>query len=214
MKEATPLDLTGEWTFRLAGSPRGATAAALKLDLPMSATVPGTVHYQLQRNGKIPDPWFDRNELSQQWIDEQDWEWSRTFTVSADDCGRTRRELIFDGIDTVATVYLNDKEIGHSRNMFRQVVLDVRGVCSPARIGCVSFWQAPPRLRRPRLNGAIIAFPSATFAGRPAKYGQRGGRGYAKSNAISAGTGASTWRRAESGCRPGSNAAICRASQP
>ena len=131
MKESTPLDLAGEWTFRLAGSPRGATAAALGLDRPMPATVPGTVHYQLQRSGKIADPWFGRNELSQQWIDEQDWEWSRTVTVSADDCRRTRQELIFDGIDTVATVYLNDKEVGHSRNMFRQVVLDVRGILLP-----------------------------------------------------------------------------------
>ena len=72
-----PLDLNGEWTFRLAGEPRGAAPTALSLDRWIPATVPGTVHYQLQAQGKIPDPWFGRNELSQQWIDEQDWEWSR-----------------------------------------------------------------------------------------------------------------------------------------
>jgi beta-mannosidase len=131
MNELIALNLTGEWTFRLAGSPRGTTAAGLGLDHPMPATVPGTVHYQLQRNNKIADPWFGRNELAQQWIDEQDWEWSRTFTVSAEDCQRARQELIFNGIDTVATFFLNDREVGQSRNMFRQVVLNLRGTLCP-----------------------------------------------------------------------------------
>jgi len=97
----------------------------------MPATMPGTVHYALQKLGKISDPYHARNELDVQWIDEQDWELSRSIRVSDGDCQRARQELIFDGLDTIATIRLNGKKVGHSVNMFRQVVCDVSGVLRP-----------------------------------------------------------------------------------
>lgn len=97
----------------------------------MPVTVPGTVHVGLEQAGKIADPLYGRNELDVQWIDEQDWEFTREFAASGEDCGRGRQQLIFDGLDTVATIWLNGKKIGASVNMHRQVVCDVRGVLQP-----------------------------------------------------------------------------------
>ncbi len=115
------------WRFCAVQPTQGNVPSGIALDQWMPASVPGTVHYQLQQNGKIPDPWFGRNELQLQWIDQQDWEWSATFTSDAASCQCARQELIFDGLDTVATVFLNGRQVGRSANMFRQVVCDVRG---------------------------------------------------------------------------------------
>lgn len=93
----------------------------------MPAAMPGTIHYQLQKLNKIPDPFYGRNELQVQWVDGQDWELSKVVHLSAPDAAQGRQELIFDGIDTVAEIFLNGKRAGQSFNMFRQVVLDVRG---------------------------------------------------------------------------------------
>ena len=122
----TNLSLDGPWQFRLAGKPKGKTPP--KLSRWMPATVPGTVHYHLQQLGKIPDPHYGRNELDLQWIDQQDWEWSRTFQCDKSMLSAERQELIFDGIDTVAEMFLNGKPFGRSVNMFRQVVCNVQGV--------------------------------------------------------------------------------------
>jgi len=97
----------------------------------MPATMPGTLHYALQKLGKIDDPYDGRNELDVQWIDQQDWELARTVRATPADCQRARQELVFDGLDTVATVYLNGKKVGRSVNMFRQVVCDVSGALVP-----------------------------------------------------------------------------------
>ncbi len=89
--------------------------------------MPGTIHYQLQKLWKIPDPFYGRNELNLQWIDEQDWELTKTVRITRDAAVSDRQELVFDGIDTIAEIFLNGKRVGRSFNMFRQVVLDVRG---------------------------------------------------------------------------------------
>ena len=118
------LPLDGPWHFRLAGSFKDDAS----LSRWMPASVPGTVHHHLHQLGKIPDPFYGRNELDLQWIDQQDWEWTRSIEVNPEAVAASRQELIFDGIDTVATIFLNGKQVGRSVNMFRQVVCDVRGI--------------------------------------------------------------------------------------
>ena len=126
----TTIPLNGSWTFR-ATALRGAAPRDAGLTKWLPATMPGTIHFQLQRLGIIADPFIGRNELAVQWIDEQDWELRHEFTATDADCAQPRQELICEGIDTVCTVQLNGREIGASVNMFRQLCLDVREALRP-----------------------------------------------------------------------------------
>lgn len=83
------------------------------------ATVPGTIHTDLFTNTLIPDPFFADNEKHTQWIENEDWEYKTDFTISKKELTSSHIELEFDGLDTYATVYVNDSLILTADNMFR-----------------------------------------------------------------------------------------------
>ncbi len=83
------------------------------------ASVPGTVHTDLFANKLIPDPYFGINESKLQWIGTSDWEYRTLFQVDEQLFKKQQIEMVFDGLDTYANVYLNDKLILQADNMFR-----------------------------------------------------------------------------------------------
>lgn len=87
------------------------------VSMEIPATVPGLVHVDLLANSLIPDPYLDQNEKKVTWIGETDWEYSTTFDWKPD--GHQHRDLVFEGLDTVATVLLNGHEIARTRNQHR-----------------------------------------------------------------------------------------------
>ena len=95
------------------------------------AKVPGVVHMDLLRAGRIPDP-FDRdNEAGLQWIGDSEWTFERVF-----DCPPSllKEQVILlkcHGLDTIATVSLNAKILGKTDNMFRTWEFDVKKVLKP-----------------------------------------------------------------------------------
>lgn len=113
------LNLTSNWEFRC--SP---TSDSPEPDTPWrSATVPGEVHTELMRHGVIPDPFVDLNELEVRWVGDQKWEYRTTFPTPRDflDAQATTpvtADLVFEGLDTFATVTLNGKVILEADNMF------------------------------------------------------------------------------------------------
>ncbi len=84
----------------------------------MPAVVPGCVHTDLLREKKIPDPFWGLNEAELQWIEERDWEYKTVFSASSELLAEEVVELVADGLDTVATVILNGREIARTENMF------------------------------------------------------------------------------------------------
>ncbi|MGA8504791.1 MAG: glycoside hydrolase family 2 protein [Candidatus Sulfotelmatobacter sp.] len=83
------------------------------------AQVPGVVQTDLLKSKLIPDP-FDRdNEFRLQWIGLADWEYQTTFQVDGSTLSRDHVDLVFEGLDTFADVYLNDQRILQADNMFR-----------------------------------------------------------------------------------------------
>ncbi len=84
------------------------------------AEVPGTVHTDLLANGLIPDPFYGDNETKVQWVEKEDWEYRAVFTPPASVWATKKTELVFDGLDTYADVYLNGKLLLRADNMFRQ----------------------------------------------------------------------------------------------
>jgi len=84
----------------------------------MPAEVPGTVHTDLMKNGVIEDPYYRLNERDVQWVDKTDWEYATIFTVEKETIEKDVIELVFNGLDTYAKVYLNDQLILDADNMF------------------------------------------------------------------------------------------------
>ncbi|KAK3381973.1 glycoside hydrolase family 2 protein [Podospora didyma] len=83
-----------------------------------AAQVPSEVHTELVRHGVIPDPFVDLNELKATWVSEETWHYRTTFaTPTAEGCAGVT-DLVFEGLDTFASVKLNGQTILQSDNMF------------------------------------------------------------------------------------------------
>lgn len=92
----------------------------------LPATVPGTVHTDLLNNKIIDDPYFGENEKKLQWIEEKDWEYKTTFSVDEKIFSKNNIEIVFEGLDTYAGIYLNDSLIITTNNMFRSWQFDCK----------------------------------------------------------------------------------------
>ena len=96
--------------WQLAEAPEGADWPELNA-LPdsawLSATVPGSAHGALLAAGRIPDPFFGRNEVDVDWVGERCWAWRLGFDVDA--ALAPHEELVFEGFHQVL-----DDPVGHS----------------------------------------------------------------------------------------------------
>lgn len=92
------------------------------------AEVPGTIHTDLLASKLIPDPFYRDHETKLQWIDSSDWDYKNSFNVDAATFSQKNIELVFDGLDTYADVYLNGKLILQAENMFRQYSIPVKNL--------------------------------------------------------------------------------------
>lgn len=96
-----------------------------------TAQVPGTVHSDLLRQGKIPDPFYGTNEHDLQWIDKKDWEYQTTFALTEDWKDFSRVELLFEGLDTYADVFVNGQKVLSADNMFKAWSAEVKDLLQP-----------------------------------------------------------------------------------
>lgn len=92
----------------------------------LPAKVPGEVSLDLLRNKLIRDLNYRDNETKLQWIENADWEYRTTISASAQLLHRRNIELVFDGLDTCAEVYLNGNLILSSDDMFRTFRVNVK----------------------------------------------------------------------------------------
>ena len=83
----------------------------------LTVDVPGDLHEQLTRAGRLPDLDVGLNNDAALWMEEREW-WYRLRVPSG---GR----LTCHGLDTYATLYLDGEVIGQSRNMFRPFEADL-----------------------------------------------------------------------------------------
>lgn len=106
--------LDHDWQFReVAPGSQGPLTSWLR------ANVPGDVHLDLLANKKIPDPFYSNNESKLQWIEDASWEYRLNFNIAPAFLIRTNVDLVFDGLDSAAQVYLNGIKVLSADNMFR-----------------------------------------------------------------------------------------------
>ncbi|WP_104734803.1 beta-mannosidase [Hanstruepera ponticola] len=116
-KYETPItiELHNGWQFKQVDS-----------DTWSPANVPGNVFSDLMENGLIEDPFIGANESEVQGVSETDWEYKTNFQVDAKTLKRKHIELHFDGLDTYASVFLNDSLVLKTNNAFREFSVDVK----------------------------------------------------------------------------------------
>jgi beta-mannosidase len=127
------LDLTGTWQFRQQGSQK-----------IYNGQVPGSVQTDLLKNKLIPDPYFRDNEAKVQWVSDTGWVYEKYFKVDPSFFAHRNMDLVFEGLDTYANVYINDSLVIVANNMFKE-------------------WYAPVKyLLRVGYNRIRVEFPSIT----------------------------------------------------
>ncbi|MFI8081746.1 glycoside hydrolase family 2 protein [Kitasatospora sp. NPDC086009] len=130
MKDVTQLDQG--WALHHAGS-------------RLPAAVPGCVHTDLLAAGLIPDPFLEANETDVAWVSRQDW----TYTLDLPDHGtrHERTDLVFEGLDTAATITLGGTELGSTRNMHRGYRFDATGLTGELAVRFTSAYREAERVR-------------------------------------------------------------------
>lgn len=118
------------WKLKDFGVGEGKAQAAFQLDYDdrdwLDISVPGDIHRTLMAAGRIPDPFYDRNEGDVAWMEEREWWYRVRFRAGGGAPLENERVLlVFHGLDTFAVLYLNGNLLGRSQNMFREAVFDV-----------------------------------------------------------------------------------------
>lgn len=92
----------------------------------IDATVPGSIYKDLQSAGMIADPYFECNSLACEWVPNRWWVYKTVFTAPQD--RGNKLEIVCEGLDFKAHVFLNDVKLASSANMYVPVVVDVTGL--------------------------------------------------------------------------------------
>lgn len=92
----------------------------------LSISVPGDVNASLVEHGKVPDPHFDTQAKQLYLTTSKEWWYVLQFDVSDDNL--IKSQLIFEGIDGTAEIWLNDQKIGIAKNAFYSHKFNVTGI--------------------------------------------------------------------------------------
>ena len=121
------IDLTGKW--ELIERPLGAGVEAYsevqeaETDLPVH--VPGDVNDALVQAGRMPEPLVGRNFEEFGWVQQRSWWYRKRFSVPPQVDARKRIELILNGLDVHADIWLNGVHLGHQSSAFYPFHMEV-----------------------------------------------------------------------------------------
>ena len=142
-KQVVPL--SSGWEFR-----QQLPASATTQSQWRPAQVPGDVHLDLLRNKLIPEPFYRDDEAKLQWIEDAGWEYRCIVQATPALLHHTNVDLVFDGLDAYAQVFLNGKLVLTADNMFRQWRVDAKPYLNAGT------------------NELLVVFPSPVKAGEQA----------------------------------------------
>ena len=151
------LSLNGIWTLEVPES---------GFDI-VPATVPGSVYHDLLTAGKIPDPFYRDNEMDALKLMDHDFHYSRSFTVEEDLLRCDAVVLRCEGLDTIATVFVNGTAAGYAHNMHRIWEFDVKSLLHPGENTIAVRFASPTKYikeayansRADGSSDAMVGFP-------------------------------------------------------
>lgn len=104
------------------------TAANVRTNEQYRARVPGFIQKDLMEQGALPNEYDTLFEPKIEWVEHDDWVYTRTFELDGEQLRSQALELVFEGIDTFAEVSLNGTVLGRTENMFISYRFDIRGI--------------------------------------------------------------------------------------
>nr|XP_012145222.1 PREDICTED: beta-mannosidase [Megachile rotundata] len=112
------ITLDGSWTGKIIPNNKGD-------EITFPATVPGGIYTDLNKENIIPNNFIGDNDIKNRWVGNQSVTYNKSFHVNEAFLNASKVVLIFHGVDTFATVFLNNQKIGETSNMFLQYTFDV-----------------------------------------------------------------------------------------
>ena len=89
-----------------------------------NARVPGDVYTDLWKAGVIDDPYFGRNSVRAQWVQQYEWWYSLQFDMKELPKDEIV-ELVFEGVDYSCEIWLNGHNLGKHEGAFSKFSFDV-----------------------------------------------------------------------------------------
>jgi beta-mannosidase len=155
--QATSRILEAKWEFRAASD---TDREQMKEWHP--AQVPGVVQTDLLHDGLIPDPFYQDNDTRLQWIGLTDWEYRTTFDADAATLAHDHVDLLFEGLDTYADVYVNDQAVLHCDNMFRHWRVPAKTLLKSGPNTLRVVFHSPIESMIPKVKALPYILPSVT----------------------------------------------------
>jgi len=129
--------------------------------------VPGSVYSNLLDQRLMEDPFYRENQYAACELSRDDYEFFRTFEVSDDFLRGQRCVLRFDGLDTLAEVFLNDGSLGKAHNMHRVWEYDVKDHLQAGVNTLLVRFSSPIRYIEQKQAENPLWGPDATLHGFP-----------------------------------------------
>lgn len=118
------LSLNGEWKF-------GETTEAERLPVQ----IPGSVLSGLLDNKKIDDPFYRENEYKTRDLFLKDYTFERVFELSEEMMAEDYMDLVCEGLDTIADIFLNGVKLAHTENMHRTYRISLNDFPGALKVG-------------------------------------------------------------------------------
>lgn len=87
--------------------------------------VPGDIRQGLLDEGLIKEPSTGLNSFEDNWVEQRSWWLKKTFIASREMLKSDLVELVLDGLDSNASIFLNNTCIGHHNTTFRPFVAPI-----------------------------------------------------------------------------------------
>lgn len=123
------IKLNNKWYFSLSknhNSSKVLIGKRLISSKQFPATIPGTIHTDVLNNKLIDDPFYSDNELKMGWISECDWLYQTKFDFNGSI--KNNVDLVFEGLDTISEIHLNNIRLGGTDNMFVKYRYNVKNI--------------------------------------------------------------------------------------
>ena len=155
----TSVSLDGAWQVRIDPADETAAGQHPREAKWFRSTVPGSVQQDLIAAKRVPDPFQRLNEAKIQWAGLTNWQFRRTIDVTAEMLQRDHLDLVFDGLDTFATVSVNGQQLLATANAHRQWRVDAKPALKVGRNELLVSIASPVRTLQPMVLKEANSLP-------------------------------------------------------